>query len=57
MKQAKRTSEYASFARALGKVLTVSHSELKAKLEAERAAKKPSARRASSSARVSGGKG
>lgn len=45
----KTSDEYANFSRALRKVLTVSHSQLKIMLDAERVMKKRKPRRASAS--------
>ena len=50
-----KNEAYDKFASLLGKVLSVPHSEIKAKLDAEKAAKKRKAKRASSS-RVKGAK-
>ena len=51
----KRSSEYNRFDNFMTKLLKVPHSEIKAKLDAEKAAKKRKAKRASSS-RASGEK-
>jgi hypothetical protein len=52
----KRVSEFSNFDRMMHQLVKVSHDDLKAKLDAEKKAKKkPSKKRAS--VRVSGGKG
>jgi hypothetical protein len=51
----KTSSEYENFADLLGKVVQVPHSEIKAKLDSEKRAKKRKVKRASSS-RVKGAK-
>ena len=52
-----KSNEYDNFAALLGKVVKVPHSEIKAKLDAEKAAKKRKPNRASSSSsRVKGAK-
>jgi hypothetical protein len=47
----KKHSEFASFDRAMRKVLKVSHSEIKAKLDAEKTAKKRKKTKVSSASR------
>jgi hypothetical protein len=47
--KAESGSEYTAFSNALRKVLSVSHSEIQQKLQAERKEKKPTPKRASSS--------
>jgi hypothetical protein len=51
-----QSDEYATFASALKKVLSVPHAELKAKLDDEKRSRQPRGKRASSS-RVSGNNG
>lgn len=51
----KRKSEFENFDDTMRKLITVSHSEIKAKLDAEKAAKKRKPKRTSASGRVSGG--
>jgi hypothetical protein len=53
--RSKKPDEYGAFANLLGQVLRVPHSELKAKLDAEKAAKKRKSK-TSASGRASGGK-
>ncbi len=50
----KAKSQFDTFTAALKRVLQVPHSELKAKLDAEKAAKRRKARKKSSASRVSG---
>ena len=52
----KRKQEYESFDCTMRKLLTVSHSEVKAKLDAEKAAKKRKKSRKSSASRVANAK-
>jgi hypothetical protein len=49
-----KKSEYKTFTEAMDKVLSVSHEELKAKLDAEKAAKKRKKTRKSSASREAG---
>ena len=53
----KRPNEYDNFRRAMGTLLKVSHAEIKAKLDAEKTAKKrKKARQSSASDRASSGR-
>jgi hypothetical protein len=53
----KTPSEFANFERMMQKIVSVPHSEIKAKLDAEKAAKKRKAKKPSASARAVSGKG
>jgi len=52
----KHSSEYKRFDATMRELLTVPHSEIKAKLDAEKAAKKRKPKKTSASGRVSGDK-
>lgn len=51
----KKASEYDNFDDTMRKLIHVSHDEIKAKLDAEKCAKKRKPKRASASGRASGG--
>jgi hypothetical protein len=53
----KKESEFANFDAAMRKIIKVSHNELKAAMDAEKAAKKRKPKRTSASDRASSGKG
>ena len=53
----KKISEYVKFDRAMRELVAVPHSAIKAKLDAEKRAKKKRKSRTSASGRASGGKG
>ena len=55
-KKMKHSSEYKRFDATMRELLTVPHSEIKAKLDAEKAAKKRKPKKTSASGRVSGDK-
>ena len=52
-----KSSEYVKFDRTMRKLVSIPHSAVKAKLDAERRAKKKRKPRVSASGRASGGKG
>lgn len=52
----KNTSEFERFDTTMRKLMSVPHSEIKAKLDAEKAAKKRKPKKTSASGRASGGK-
>jgi hypothetical protein len=55
-KEMTKSDEYQNFDRTMHKLIAVSHEKLKAKLDAEKAAKRRKPKRTSASARVSGDK-
>jgi len=53
----KKTNEYQGFTKLMGKLLTVPHSEIKAKLDAENRAKKRKKSKPPSASRVASARG